>query len=225
MDESGQKPTRRRRADSGGTELPVCPYLGLPDDPSTCAVYPRADHVCALPKVPPPSTEWQLRYCLTGAHVECPHIAARREMPLAGGRGATARRAGKLIAITSAGLAAVLGISGAIAFGIDWPPPSGASQDAATAASATVATITVPLMTPTLGMKSTATPVATPAAVLTGRPATHTVVAGETLSGIAARYGTTVEALVELNGIDNPRHIYAGLVLQLPTEASPAASP
>ena len=52
---------------------------------------------------------------------------------------------------------------------------------------------------------------------------------GETLSAIAARYGTTVEALTELNGIDNPDLIYAGATIKLPasageTEAAGAAA-
>lgn len=44
---------------------------------------------------------------------------------------------------------------------------------------------------------------------------TYTVVAGDTLSGIAARYGTTVDNLVALNGIANPNKIYVGQVLKI----------
>ena len=40
-----------------------------------------------------------------------------------------------------------------------------------------------------------------------------TVDAGDTLSGIAAQFGTTVERLVSANGISNPDMIYAGQVL------------
>ena len=36
---------------------------------------------------------------------------------------------------------------------------------------------------------------------------------GDTLSGIAAQFGTTVERLVSANGISNPNLIYAGQVL------------
>jgi LysM repeat protein len=45
---------------------------------------------------------------------------------------------------------------------------------------------------------------------------THKVRSGETLSMIAAKYGTTVTALVKLNKIKNPSLIHAGLVLRLP---------
>ena len=38
----------------------------------------------------------------------------------------------------------------------------------------------------------------------------YTVKTGDTLSGIAAKYGTTVNKLVKLNNIDNPNLIYAG---------------
>ena len=37
---------------------------------------------------------------------------------------------------------------------------------------------------------------------------------GDTLSGIATQFGTTVERLVSANGIDNPNMIYAGQVLK-----------
>ncbi len=33
---------------------------------------------------------------------------------------------------------------------------------------------------------------------------THTIESGDTLSQTAEKYGTTVEALAELNGIENP---------------------
>lgn len=44
----------------------------------------------------------------------------------------------------------------------------------------------------------------------------YTVVAGNTLSGIASRFGTTVHALVDLNHIKNPDLIYIGQVLSIP---------
>lgn len=53
---------------------------------------------------------------------------------------------------------------------------------------------------------------------------TYTVVRGDTLSGIAARYGTTVAALASLNGISNPNLIYVGQVLRLGGGSAPAPS-
>lgn len=46
--------------------------------------------------------------------------------------------------------------------------------------------------------------------------ATHTVQAGENLYRIALRYGTTVQALSDLNGIYNPDQVVAGQTLIIP---------
>lgn len=45
---------------------------------------------------------------------------------------------------------------------------------------------------------------------------TYTVKSGDTLSGIAKKYGTTVAKLVELNGIKNANLIYKGQLIKLP---------
>ncbi len=60
-------------------------------------------------------------------------------------------------------------------------------------------------------------------AVAGAQTAPHTVERGETLSGIAARAGTTVRALAEANGIANPNRIVAGQVLLLPSATAGAA--
>ena len=44
---------------------------------------------------------------------------------------------------------------------------------------------------------------------------TYTVQAGDTLSGIAALYGTSYQHLAEINGIENPDLIYPGQVLRI----------
>lgn len=44
---------------------------------------------------------------------------------------------------------------------------------------------------------------------------TYTVQSGDTLSGIAAQYGTTAAALASLNGISNPNVIYVGQTLKV----------
>lgn len=45
---------------------------------------------------------------------------------------------------------------------------------------------------------------------------TYTVKAGDTLSGIAAKYGTSYQVLAQINGIANPNVIYAGQTIKLP---------
>jgi LysM repeat protein len=47
-------------------------------------------------------------------------------------------------------------------------------------------------------------------------PKTYKVRSGDTLGAIAREFGTTAKVLMELNGIDNPRLLHVGQVLQLP---------
>jgi LysM repeat protein len=49
----------------------------------------------------------------------------------------------------------------------------------------------------------------------------YTVQRGDTMYSIARRYGTTVQAIAQANGIINPAYIYAGQVLCIPTQAPP----
>ena len=53
-----------------------------------------------------------------------------------------------------------------------------------------------------------------------GSGTTYVVQAGDTLSGIAARFGTTVAELVSLNNISNPNLIYVGQVLKIPSSGN-----
>ena len=46
-------------------------------------------------------------------------------------------------------------------------------------------------------------------------PQTYTVQSGDTLSGIAARFGVTVQELCDWNNISNPNYIYVGEMLKL----------
>ena len=50
---------------------------------------------------------------------------------------------------------------------------------------------------------------------LPGGAVKYTVVAGDTLSRIAAKYGTTVAKLAEDNGIKNPNLIHVGQVITI----------
>jgi LysM repeat protein len=108
---------------------------------------------------------------------------------------------------------------------------SPAAIESATPASTSDAT-SGPAATPTLvpsgGDPATAPPKATPkppkatpkptaASGGTGGTAgTYTVQTGDTLSGIAAKHGTTWQVLAQLNKIDDPRRIRVGQVLDLP---------
>jgi nucleoid-associated protein YgaU len=64
---------------------------------------------------------------------------------------------------------------------------------------------------------SSAQPTTPPASTQpTTSGATYKVKRGDTLSAIAARFGTTVKVLVSLNDISDPSRIHAGQVLKLP---------
>ena len=52
---------------------------------------------------------------------------------------------------------------------------------------------------------------------------TYTVVAGDTLSGIATRFGTTVSALTRANNLKNPNVIVIGTRLRVPSGGSSGA--
>ena len=47
----------------------------------------------------------------------------------------------------------------------------------------------------------------------------YTVVSGDTLSGIASKYGTTYQKLAEYNGISNPNLIYPGQKIKIPSSS------
>lgn len=81
-----------------------------------------------------------------------------------------------------------------------------------------LASLTVPAMFLAAVAGSEVSPATTEAS-------SHVVSAGENLSAIARRYGVTVEALVEANGLNNPDLIYAGQVLTIPNRGSDAGQP
>ncbi len=48
----------------------------------------------------------------------------------------------------------------------------------------------------------------------------YTIQSGDTLSGIASRYGTTVQELVDINNIMNPNLIYPGETIRISTNST-----
>ena len=54
------------------------------------------------------------------------------------------------------------------------------------------------------------------------KPGTYTVKAGDTLSGIASRFGTSWQELQRINGLANANLIFPGQVLKLPGGGKPA---
>jgi len=103
------------------------------------------------------------------------------------------------------------------------------SDNAATeiVATWTGATVTVSGPTPTPGLTPTPIPTWTPAPTATPTPGPgfyYTVRWGDTLSSIAKRFGTTVDAIASANGLADPNYIRAGQTLFIPG-VSPPPSP
>lgn len=81
-------------------------------------------------------------------------------------------------------------------------------------------TLTIPSTTPG---SDDSTVVVNP--LVAGTPTIHTIARGESLAGIAQRYGITVEQLIQINNITNPNLIYAGQQLTVWTTSDPNAAP
>ncbi len=87
--------------------------------------------------------------------------------------------------------------------------------------------------TPAATAPVTATPLATAVATaaptaVTEIPATYTVQPGDNLYRISLKFNTTMQALMELNGLANPNVIFVGQVLKIPggtAAAQPGATP
>lgn len=76
------------------------------------------------------------------------------------------------------------------------------------------------------GQHLTVPTAAAPVTAAPGHAVTHTVVAGDTVSGIALRYGTTTAAIIADNGLDARAFIRVGQVLTVAGGATaPAAAP
>lgn len=72
-----------------------------------------------------------------------------------------------------------------------------------------------PAPTPLPEATDTPSPMPTP----TSEVIIHTVVSGETLGGIAVKYGVSVEAIMEANGLTDAGYIRAGQELIIPLGA------
>ncbi len=77
----------------------------------------------------------------------------------------------------------------------------------------------LPIVTPTPPPPSfrAPTPTVAPAAPMTpGSGTTYVVQPGDTLYSIAVRFGVSLQALIEANGIEDPNRLQAGQVLVIP---------
>ena len=100
----------------------------------------------------------------------------------------------------------------------------GASPAPSVALASNTLTATPPTRAPTAGV--TLTPTAGPTATPRPDKLEHLVAPNETVGGIAQRYGVTVEAILQANGIADPRLLRAGQTLVIPLPAlTPTVTP
>lgn len=217
--------------------LAACPYLSSVDG-AWHGVAPSRAHRCRLLASGRPTLDRQLAHCLTAAHAACPTWLEThgdegpRERPgpfvpmapvvlegagLALPSDAAARRLAGPVTVVIVGIAlgALVLSRGPLA-----PGSSGAGDDAAspTPAGASAPATATPGGTPTPAPTAipTGRPSPTPQSSATPRPRTYKVQPGDTLTAIAARFGTSVAKLAALNNIANPSLLRVGQVLKLP---------
>src|SRR5690606_25342436 len=84
-------------------------------------------------------------------------------------------------------------------------------------------TLTIPTAGGGAAPATTTTP-APSTSTSTSTSTTHTVVAGDTVSGIATRYGSTVAAIVSANSLNRAAQIRIGQALTVPSATTTAAA-
>jgi LysM repeat protein len=105
-------------------------------------------------------------------------------------------------------------LAGRLASPDDGPAGAVATASPTPTPTATAVATTPPTSSPTATPTPSPTPTPTPTPAPT--PLTYTVRSGDTLSRIASQHGTTVAAIVELNGITDPSRLRIGQVLLIP---------
>lgn len=229
-----ERPPAEPAAD-GEAALAACPHLRSVDGPWHAATPSRA-HRCSLLDEGRPTLDRQRAHCLVAEHVACPTWLEAHGPTASGPPGPfvrtapvvlegpgvglppapSARRlAGPVtVVVVALALGALLLARGPLA-----PGSSGAGDDGPSLSAApSGGTMPSPSAgsTPASTARPTARPSATPRPTATPRPRTYKVQPGDTLTSIAAQYGTTVKELAALNGIQNPSLIRVGQVLKLP---------
>jgi LysM repeat protein len=144
------------------------------------------------------------------APLPLPHVGDRRTL-------GQAILALAMVAAVGAVLVARLGPSGGVAGAT--ASPAVASPSIAAAVTPSPTPVSTPSPTATVSPTPSPSPSRTPKPSRSPKPSasqTYTVKPGDTLSSIAAKFGTTVKALMKLNAIKDPTVIRPGQVLKIP---------
>ena len=235
------RPSSPRRHD-------ICPFL-LADSAWRSATPAKAHRCLALGEDVPLALEKQERLCLTADHHGCPAYTTALGVGEAGEEAASSglpRRPyprmapvvldhGRMhVALPAAARdrpASQLALAGlmVVAFGAialarlggvgESGVVAGAMSPSPQASVLAVAPSPTPVLTPE-PTPSAAPPSATPGPTPTPPMRTYKMKRGDTLIKVAARFETTVKALMDLNDIDNPARIPLGAVLKIPPAAS-----
>lgn len=81
------------------------------------------------------------------------------------------------------------------------------------------------VVVPPAGAAVAASPAAAPAPAASSSASSHTITTGDTISGVAAAAGVSVQALLDANGLGWSSIIYPGQVLRVPAAGTASASP
>lgn len=221
---------------------PICPLLTLGGDPRVVSGAPDAAHRCSAGRtLAPIDRGHQMRFCLGGEYELCArlrtHVAevgpvepawspAAPDATFASTRliaeptpraimQGQPRRLGRAVLIVAAILAGGAIVAWLALGGLDRLPgfgqPSPTPSAGASTSPESSETVTEPA-SPSAIASPTPTPAPTPPAPT---PVTYVVQAGDTLNAIAARYGTTAQAIMEANQLTS-EIIQVGQVLIIP---------
>lgn len=196
--------------------IPVCPYLGLQDDPETHVAFPSETNFCHHLKTPGPvNLEYQRTFCQSGRHLLCAVFPEGRytrlpvQAQVVAGERTLIRRPWLLTIVTflfvAGGAALTQSSAGFTHFLLKSPPqigktlpappvtvPPSPPQPSATAATVYfTSTAEIPATPVPLGLE---TPIGASPALLI-----HRVLPGESLDLIAAHFDTSVEAIQAIN--------------------------
>jgi LysM repeat protein len=219
----------------------ICPLLTLGGDPRAVSAIADPAHRCAASgSLSTVDRDHQVRFCLGGGYEGCTRYQTHVEEvgpigPTWGPAAPDATFGSTRVVLEAApraiiparsrrlGTAALvvillIGIGAAVAWfglrglqGLVSPPDASASPTTAVSPSPSPE----PSETASPTASPTATPEPTPAPTPTPAPVTYIVQSGDTLNAIAARFGTTVQAIMDANGLTSDE-ILIGQVLIIP---------